>query len=126
MPLRPPVTRALTIIVATGDAERLHAALTFAAASAAMGTETRVHLHEGAVALMRDLRAPNDGARTAAGLPTLAQIRGEAQDIGVKISVCQSGLALAGLTLEDFDERVEAQGPIGVLTIAGDDRLIVF
>ena len=121
MPMRP-----LTIIVATGDAERLHAALTFAAAAAAMGCETKVHLHEEAVGLLPSLAAPNDGARAAAGLPTLAEIWGEALDLGVMMTVCQSGLALAGLSLDALDPRIAAQGPVGVLSVADDHRVIVF
>lgn len=117
--------RTLTIIVATGEPERFHAALTFAAAAAAMGRETRVHLHEGAVALLKDFSAPNDPARAAAGLPTLTEIWREALGLGVKISVCQSGLTLAGLTMGDLHPSLEAQGPVGVLA-TGDAETIVF
>lgn len=115
--------RSLSIIVATGDAERLHAALTFAAAGAAMGRETRVHLHEGAVALVRDLSAPGDAARVTAGLPTLAQIWSEALELGVAVTLCQSGLALAEVSLDALDPRVGAQGPVSVL--ADDEAQIL-
>jgi len=120
------MTGALTIIVATGDPERLHAALTFAAASSAIGTATKLHLHEGAVPLLRaPMLAPMDEKRSAAGLPTLAQIYGEALGLGVNVTVCQSGLALAGLTIDSLEGTAEAQGPIGVLADA-DSRLLVF
>ena len=119
--------RGLTILVATADAEGLHAALTYAAAGAAMGGGARVHLHDGAVGLLHPpLVAAADGARTSAGLPTLRQMFEEALALGVTITVCQSGLALAGLDLDGLDPRIEAQGPVGLLTAAGDDRLMVF
>lgn len=119
--------RGLTILVASADAERLHAALTYAAASAAMGGAVRLHLHEGAVGLLRaPLAAPADQARIEAGLPTLRQIFDEALDLAVAVSVCQSGLALAGIVLDELDERIEAQGPVAMLAALGDDQLLTF
>ena len=119
--------RGMTMLIAVGDAERLHAALTYAAASAAAGGEVRVHLHEGAVELLHPpLDAPGDRARSKAGLPTLGQIFEEALALGVAMTVCQSGLALAGLELEELDPRIEAQGPVGMLAALGDDRLVIF
>ncbi len=117
----------LTILVATGDAERLHAALTFAAAAAAMGGGVRLHLHEGAVGLLRaPMAAPGDDRRAAAGLPMLAQIWSDALDLGVMMSVCQSGLALAGLRLDEIGGEIEAMGPVGLLAGLGEDRLVTF
>ncbi len=119
--------RGLTILVATGDAERLHAALTFGAAGAATGATVRLHLHEGAVALLRvPMAAPFDEERHQAGLPTLSQIFAEAVGIGVAITVCQSGLALARMSLDDLGDGIEAQGPIGLLSMLGDDHFLVF
>jgi len=117
----------MTMLVAVADAERLHAALTYAAAGAAAGGAMRIHLHEGAVGLLRPpLAATADRARTNAGLPTLEQIFEEALALGVTVTVCQSGLALAGLKLGEIDPRVEAQGPVGMLSALGDDRLVIF
>ncbi len=119
--------RGLTILIVSADAERLHAGLTFAAAAAASGAKVAVHLHEGAVALLRPpLAAPADAARMQAGLPTLAQIVDEALSLDVAISVCQSGLALAAIDLERLDRRIHAQGPVGMLAALGDDRLMTF
>ncbi|WP_066958942.1 DsrE family protein [Rhizorhabdus dicambivorans] len=119
--------RGLTILVATGDAERLHTALGFAAATAATGARIRLHLHEGAVALLAaPLSAPNDPARHKAGLPKLGELWEEALGLGVAISLCQSGLALHDLDLEKLDPRLEAQGPVSVMTGLGDDRLVAF
>ena len=119
--------RGLTMLVATTDAERFHAALTYAAAGAAMGTAVRLHLHEGAVSLLgAPLAASGDVARAKAGLPTLSEIFEEALNLGVSVTACQSGLALAGLDLAQLDSRIDTQGPVGLLAALGDDRLLVF
>lgn len=119
--------RGLTLLVATADPERLHAALTYAAAGAVANGRMKLHLHEGAVALLAPLRpAPGDKARADAGMPTLAEMFEEALAVGVTISVCQSGLALAAVELDQLDPRIEAQGPVGLLASLDDDRMIVF
>lgn len=119
--------RGLTLLVATADAERLHAALTFAAAGAASGAAVKLHLHEGAVSLLAQPQAaPGDDVRAQAGLPTLTQLFDETMALGVAVSVCQSGLAMAGLDLRQLDARIEAQGPVGLLAGLGDDQLLVF
>jgi predicted peroxiredoxin len=119
--------RRLNILVAGDDGDRLHAALSFAAAGAASGNVVRVHLHEGAVGLLRaPIRAPADADRARSGIPMLAELLDEVLALGVTISVCQSGLALYGIDLETLDPRIEAQGPVGFLAMAGDDRPMVF
>ncbi|TZG25070.1 DsrE family protein [Sphingomonas montanisoli] len=104
----------LTLIVAGSDPERLHAALTFAAASAAIGDETRLHAHAPAVSL---LLSP-DATPPAPGLPSIAQAINDAVELGVRITLCQTGLSDAASGRFDID------GPIGVLTAGG--RLVVF
>lgn len=119
--------RGLTILVAAADAERLHAALSYAAAGAASGMAVRLHLHESAVALLcPPIAAAGDGARVKAGLPGLAQLIEEALSLDVTMSVCQSGLALAGLDLNRLDPRIQAAGPVAILAELGEDRMIVF
>lgn len=119
--------RGLTIIVAARDAERLHAALTFAAAAAAAGGSVRVHLHEGAVALVRPpVTAPADNDRHLAGIPALGEILEECFGLGVALSLCQSGLAMAGMALDELDERFGATGPVGVLRESSEDHVLVF
>jgi len=114
--------RALNIIVATPDAERLRAALVLAAAQAALGGAARVFLQLDAVALLRPpIVAPRDPAHRAAGLPDLAALLNEALGLGVTLIACQSGLALCGMTTADLPEGVETGGPVGFLQ-ATDDR----
>jgi len=119
--------RGLTILVATGDADRFHAALTFAAAAAAGGDKVRIHLHEGAVALVRSpMEAPMDASRLSAGIPPLNALLDECLALEVAISLCQSGLAMAAMDMADLDDRFEAAGPVAVLAETGEDRLLVF
>jgi len=119
--------RGLTILVVAADPERFHAALTYAAAAAATGCPVHVHLHEAAVALLRSpMAAPSDADRADAGIPTLAQIFDDALSLGVAMTICQSGLALARLQLDRLDPRLEPQGPVGLLAALGDARLLVF
>lgn len=117
--------RGLTLIVAGADARRLHAALSMAAASAAGGAATRVHLHGDAVVLLAPpLRAPDDDRHRMAGLPTLAQLLDEALGLGVHLICCQSGLAMTGIAADAIDPRIEIGGLVGLLASLGDDRLL--
>ncbi len=109
--------RGLTIVVVSPDADRLRAALTIACAAAALGGETRVYLHEEAVALLA-----NGGTMPPPGLPTISELRTVAIDTGVTLIACQTGLALAGLSAET--ERVAAGGMIDLLATLDDDRLV--
>jgi len=108
--------RGLTIVVATPDPDRFRAALTMACAAAALGGRARVYLHEGAVRLLStDAPAPE-------GLPGLTELRAIADDSGVELIACQTGLALAGLSADT--QRVAAGGLIDLLATLEDDRLV--
>ncbi|MET0363892.1 MAG: peroxiredoxin [Sphingobium sp.] len=108
--------RPLLLIATTEDAERLRGGLTVACAEAALGGSVRLFLQLDAVAVLRPpLFAPRDGAHAAMGLPTLAALLDDALDLGVAVIACQSGLALAGMTAEALDPRIEMSGPVGVL-----------
>lgn len=112
--------RPLLFIVTTDDAERLRGALTIACATAALGGAARLFLQLDAVALLRPpLTAPRDSAHMAHGLPGLAALLDDALALGVEVTVCQSGLALAALDAELLDPRIDVGGPVGVL--AGHD-----
>lgn len=114
--------RGLTIIVATPDSARFHAALSIAAAAAATGAAVRVYLHADAVALAAGGQAHPDEARfTAGGLPTLDQLRADALAMGVRLIACQTGLAMEGRILPD---NTEAGGLVSLMASLGDDRLV--
>jgi len=99
--------RGLTIMVATGDGQRFRAALTLAAANAALGGRTRVYLHETAVQLI------------ATDEPLLTT----ALEIGATLIVCQTGLAASGLDARDLPSGVETGGLVALLADLGEDRL---
>ncbi|MBU0556089.1 MAG: DsrE family protein [Alphaproteobacteria bacterium] len=113
---RPP----LALIVVSADPTRLRAALSLARAEVALGSKARVFLQGEAAALLRPpISAPQDTAWQAAGEPALAKLLDEALDDGVAISLCQSGLAMSGITAMDIDQRVGLSGPIAFLAATG-------
>ena len=103
--------RGLTILVPTADPARFRAALTLAAAHAALGGRTRLFLHEGAVALLRPAGAE------------LAHLIATATESGAILVACQTGLARAGLAETDLPAGAETGGLIGLLATLDEDRL---
>lgn len=102
--------RGLTIIISGADADRLRSALGVAAAEAALGGRVRIFFDAASVPLLRVLPSPIE--------PLLET----AIDLGVKISVCQTGLAEQGI---DLDPRFEAGGLVGLMADLGEDRLLL-
>jgi predicted peroxiredoxin len=115
----------LTLIVATADPERFHAALSLAAANAALGERSRIFLQGEAAGLLRNARSPADAERTRHGVPTVAQLLDEARALGTEIVACQSGLALCGLSAEHLPEGVATAGLVQILSTRGDDQLVI-
>ena len=117
--------RGLTIVVATDAVDRYRAALSLAAAQAAAGGAARLFLNERAAGLL-GAPAPIDDSRFAsAGLPTLAELQDETLGLGVRLIVCQSGLALVGIHADALDSRIETGGLVGIVTTLGEDRLTI-
>lgn len=108
----------LTIIVAGADPCRFEAALELAAANAALGHRTRLFLQSNAVSLLRRA-APRKGEMVP--FPLL----GEALALGASITLCQSGLALAGMTAEQLPDGIETGGLVGLLATRGEDQLLM-
>lgn len=121
-----PGMRGLTIIAATGDAERFRAALSLACAHAALGGATRLYCHEAAVALLVPGSDPGDAGLAAKGLASRAQLVAEAQESGVMLIACQTGLAAAGIAFEMLPPGVEPGGLVSLLAALGEDRLVAF
>jgi len=115
--------RGLTIILAMPDAGRWRAALTLAAAQAALGGRTRVFLQGEAVVLLDRMEDGEDARHRALGLPMIAELFDDALALGVEIIACQSGLLLAGLEASQLDRRIAFGGPVSVLQTIGEDRL---
>ncbi|SEH16701.1 Predicted peroxiredoxin [Sphingopyxis sp. YR583] len=118
----------LNIIVAVAEGRRLYAALEAAMAAAALGRPVRIFLQgEAAVLLRAPLSFSGDEARRAAGQPDLASLVEEAIAMEVALFVCQSGMALAGMTATELVPHVRAAGLVSFMAgIDTDDRLIVY
>jgi len=102
----------------------LRAGLELAAANAALGGRARVFCQGEAVAALAPLRDPHDADYAACGLPTLAELFGEALGLGVEVIACQSGLLLMGVDAAMLDPRITFAGPVSVMQTLGDDRLV--
>ena len=118
----------LNIIVAGADGQRLYGALETAMAAAALGSVARIFLQGEAVGLLREpVSVAGDAARKAAGLPELAWMIGEASAMEIDLLVCQSGMALVGLTADAMAPQVKAAGLVSFLSVVGaEDRLVVY
>ena len=104
----------VNIIIAANDSARLYAGLEAAQAWAALGREVQVFVQgEGVAGLRRPVIHPGDRARQAAGQPDLATLLADLREMGVSIFVCQSGLALAGLTMDMLAVDAKAAGLVG-------------
>ena len=118
----------LNIIVAVAEGRRLYAALEAGMAAAALGRPVRIFLQGEAAALLRDpVSFGGDEARRAAGQPDLASLIEEAAAMDVALLVCQSGMALVGMTATELVPHVRAAGLVSFLADVGaEDRLIVY
>ncbi|MDK2760386.1 MAG: DsrE family protein [Sphingopyxis sp.] len=119
---------ALNIIVADAEGRRFYAALEAGMAAAALGRRVRIFLQGEAAALLRaPISFAGDADRRAAGLPDLAWLVDEAAAMGVALFVCQSGMALTGMTATELAQHVRAAGLVSFIAdIGADDRLIVY
>ena len=99
----------LGIIVAGIDPVRFRTALTLAAAQAALGARVRILLDSGAVILASEP----------------APLLESCFELGVEVTLCQTGLAEAGLDASALDPRFCHGGMVGWLAALGDDRLVV-
>ena len=117
--------RGLTVVVAEANPSRLRTALLLALAQAALDGRARLFLDARAVPALRlPIGAEDDDAYGAAGQPALARLVDDALDAGVEITLCQTGLQLAGLEAHALDPRLLFGGIVGLLASLGDDRLV--
>lgn len=123
-----PDMRGLNIVVAARDGARFYAALEMAMAAAALGKTVRLFLQGEAAALLRaPIAHDGDAARRAAGQPDLAGLVAEAAAMEIALIVCQSGMALAGMTASELPPHARPSGLVSFLVGAGaNDQLIVY
>lgn len=116
----------LSIIVASADGARFYAALEAAAAAAALGRPARLFLQGEAAALLRTpVSFDGDAARRTAGQPDLVSLIAEAMAMDVRLIVCQSGMALAGMAASELVPQVRAGGLVSFLADVGPGDQIV-
>ena len=115
----------VTIVLAGSDDERLHAALSLAAANAALGRRSRLFLQGAAVAMLGRADQPGDAERSRHGIPTVPELIGELLAMGGEIIACQSGLALAGMEAGQLPHGIATGGLVEILTTRGDDQLLM-
>lgn len=116
----------VNIIIAANDSARLYAALEAAAAWAALGREVHVFFQGEAVAgLRRPVIHPGDRARQAAGQTDLAALLGDMREHGVQLFVCQSGLAMADMTMDMLAVDAKAAGLVGFLSAVAPGAMVV-
>ena len=116
------------MIVATRDGARLYAAMEAAIAMQALGRQVTIFFQgEAVAALTSPIAHAGDAARVAAGQPDLAWMVQEATEMEIALIVCQSGMAMQGLTVMELAPLVQVGGLIGFLA-KGDptDPLIVY
>lgn len=105
------MSRPLAIVVGDAAPGRLHAALTLAAAAAALGRGAAMFFHGRAVsALARGGDWPAEP-----GLATISELFVVARELDVAISACQTGLAASDLTPADLIDGVEGEGMVAFL-----------
>src|SRR3546814_6528274 len=79
--------RPLALMLGSAAHDRLHAALSLAAASAALGRVVAIYLHADAVRLLDPgLNWAEDVRFAAVGSPAIAELLGSAMELGVRIT----------------------------------------
>ena len=115
------IVQGLSIVVSGPDPSRLHAALSMAAAWAALERPARIFLQAEAAGLLARL----DDEAGGGGQPSLRELLTESLALGVTVIACQTGLALSGLSAESLPEGVETGGLVGFLAERGEDQLMM-
>ncbi|MBV7257345.1 DsrE family protein [Pacificimonas sp. WHA3] len=118
--------RGLSLLVAEGTQPRLHAALSLAVASAALGRAVAIFFQGSAVAALEAGRVwPADAAHRAAGSPTIADLFANAREMEIGIGACETGIHLANLSADRLIPGVETTGLIAFLAAHGDDEIVM-
>lgn len=102
-----------TLLIQTGDPERLAAAMAVALGAAAMGMQvTAFFTFSGLTALRR--RAEQD---------QVAQCMSNAVEMGIRLIACETTMPMVGLTRDDLVAGLEYGGVASYLADAADSRI---
>lgn len=141
-----PAHSRLSIVVFSGDYDRVHYALAMASAAAAVNRPATLFFTMGALKTLRRaqdgvpgwtaLGAAGDGStpvardahHAAAGLATMADLIAACAELGVAFMVCEMGLRAEGMSAAELRDDVTIQpgGLVTFLAEAGEDGRIVF
>lgn len=115
----------LAIIFSDSTHGRLHAGLSLACASAALGRPVRMFFHSESVAAFdRHRKWKGDETFATAGVPALCDMITTALELGIATMACTTGLHLCGLTANQLPEGVEAAGMVAFLADAESYELV--
>ncbi len=122
----------LSIVVFSGDFERVHYALSMAAAAAAVDRPTTLFLTMGAIHALRPRRpdgspgwtalsgaAARDAEFAERGVATFEELFSACVALGVRIMVCEMGLRAVGLVREELRQDFEFEEG-GIVTFLND------
>lgn len=119
-------TRGLALIFAEANHARIHAGLTLACGSAALGRRVRLFFQAEAVcALQAERRWGGDATFVAAGMPSISELIHSALELGVSIMACPTGLHMCGMAPATLDERIESAGMVAFLADAKGDDIVM-
>lgn len=118
------MTQPLGILLISGEPERAHYAFVLAAGAAALGRMVVAFAtNEGTRALCADITALDTEPRPP-GVAGLAELRGAAVDLGVRLIACETGLLMAGVAPSALLEGVEVAGIATFLTAIGAGQIV--
>jgi predicted peroxiredoxin len=117
----------IAILVVTGDEQRLWAALTYAASSAALGKTVSVFLSgHAAVCGHREFLAALDASHRTIGVATCAELFASCGELGVGFFVCQTGMQVCSMAAEDLARGCVPTGTMAWLVSQKDAATLVF
>ena len=131
----------LSIVVFSGDFERVHYALSMAAAAAAINRPTTLFLTMGAIHALGPRRpdgspgwtalsgaAARDAEFAERGVATVEELISACAALGVRIMVCEMGLRAVGLVRGDLrqDVKLEEGGIVTFLNDASAHGAVMF
>lgn len=119
----------LGILLLSGSHDRAHYAFVVAAGAAAMGRRVVLFAtNAGCHALFTDWSRLNDAERDArlrqAGVAGLEELRAAAQEMGVRLIVCEAGLRAEGLGQDRLMPGVEVAGIATFLSAVGAGQIV--
>lgn len=119
-------SRPLAVVLGTLAHDRLHAALSLAAASAALRRTVSIYLHAEGVRLLDPAQSwPEDARFTAAGAPAIRELFVTLTELGATVTVCQTGLALTGISAAMLPGTAQPGGLIDFLSRTGDAEVVL-